>query len=352
MNAKERLEAALRFEEPDRVPVNINMGSITQYAQTGIAFEEAIFNSALVVKCLEKLQKIFPENDVLFPLTGQTIAGAEAMGDKAELCSTGWFDITERGIKNMEEFEKLDFNEALEQFINHKMFKTGVEATQTLSKRYRKEFVIATQCWAGFTMAGKVIGPEKEMLLLYDEPDFVKAVADFANRLWIEGLKIFMEAGADMPTPIDPLAMPELIGRKLYNEFAFPLEKSMVKEIKESECYSHLHICGNIETILEDLVETGTSIISFDQKTNLFEAKKKVGDKMTLWGNVDPARMLLGTPEEIMNLSKECIKTAAPGGGYILAPGCDTAKMAPNESFFAMCDAAVKFGRYPIELHL
>jgi uroporphyrinogen decarboxylase len=65
---------------------------------------------------------------------------------------------------------------------------------------------------------------------------------------------------------------------------------------------------------------------------------------------VDPARMLLGTPEEIMNLSKECIKTAAPGGGYILAPGCDTGKNTPIQNYSALCEAAIKYGKYPIDL--
>lgn len=89
-------------------------------------------------------------------------------------------------------------------------------------------------------------------------------------------------------------------------------------------------------------------MFSFDQRTRISEAKKKIGDEVTLLGNVDPGRILRGTPEEVRKLSEECIRIAGPGGGFVLGPGCDTAKLTPKENFRAMCDAAKEKGKYPI----
>jgi uroporphyrinogen decarboxylase len=351
MNAKERVEAVFRLEEPDdRVAVTV-FGSCTPYQITGISFEEAMFRTDLVVKCTDKWQEVFPENDMILPMApGQMVAAWVAMGAEAKILSTGWFDVTKPGVKNMAELEKLDFNEVLERFLRDKMFTTGVEATEIMSKKYGKEFLIGTGFENGFTEAGRIVGTEQEMLLLYDEPKFVHKLADFMNKLWIEGAEKFANAGVDMIETFDPNSMTILISPKTYREFAWPLQKEMGEALKKLGAYYHLHICGNALPILDGIAETGCNVYSFDQMTDITEAKRRIGNKVVLWGNVDPARMLLGTPEEVMELSKECIRIAGPGGGYVLAPGCDTAKMTPKENYRAMCDAAVKYGKYPITL--
>ncbi|MHA1241052.1 MAG: uroporphyrinogen decarboxylase family protein [Promethearchaeota archaeon] len=73
--------------------------------------------------------------------------------------------------------------------------------------------------------------------------------------------------------------------------------------------------------------------------------KKKVGDKLCLIGNIDVAHDLTyGTKEEVF---KHAIKTAGPGGGYIVSP----ANMHPTvkvDNLRWMVEATKKFGDYPI----
>jgi uroporphyrinogen decarboxylase len=351
MNAKERVEAVLRLEEPDdRVAVTV-FGSASPYDLAGVSFEEAMFRTDLVVKCTDTWQEVFPENDVIMPMApGTMVSGWVAMGAEFAILSTGWFDVTKPGVKNMAELEKLDFNEVLEKFLESKMFTTGIEATEIVSKKYGKEFLIGTGWEVGFTMAGRIIGTEQEMLLLYDEPEFVHKLAGFCNRLGIEAGKEVINAGASIFVIPDPNSMTLLISPKTYREFAWPLQKEAAEATKKLGCYHHLHICGNAEPILDGIVETGTDMYSFDQMTRMTEAKRRAGDKIALLGNVEPARMLFGTPEEVMELSKECIRIAGPGGGYVLGPGCGTAMMTPAANYRAMYDAAVKYGKYPITL--
>jgi len=53
---------------------------------------------------------------------------------------------------------------------------------------------------------------------------------------------------------------------------------------------------------------------------DLGELKRKYGRRLTLLGNVDCARTLVfGSPEEIEAEVRECIRVAAPGGGYVLS---------------------------------
>jgi uroporphyrinogen decarboxylase len=350
MNAKERMEAVFRLEEPDDRVAVTNFGFSTEIMD--IKFEDLMYRADLTVKMTDTWQEVFPENDMPMAMAmGMMPAAWVAMGAEFEPLSSGSFHVTKPGVKNMAELEKLDFNEVLERYTENKLFNVGIEATEIVSKKYGKEFLISGFCMeGGFTTAGRIIGTEQEMLLLYDEPEFVHKLAGFCNRLGIEAGKEVINAGASIFVIPDPNSMTLLISPKTYREFAWPLQKEAAEATKKLGCYHHLHICGNAEPILDGIVETGTDMYSFDQMTRMTEAKRRAGDKIALLGNVEPARMLFGTPEEVMELSKECIRIAGPGGGYVLGPGCGTAMMTPKENYRAMCDAAVKYGKYPIIL--
>lgn len=350
MNSKERVETALRFKEPDRVPVAV-FGSVSSLQLTGVNMLEALVKKDPIVQCVTKWQELFPENDVVFCAgPGLYFAVAGAMGARAEILSTGWIDVTRPGVRNMEEFEKLDFNEVLSKLVKHPCFTSAVEATEIVSEKFGKDYLISSWWPAGFTSAGLIVGVEHLMLLLYDEPEFARKLAEFMNNLWIEAGQEFVNAGATAAHITDPTANTLLISPRTYKEFAWPLEREMGKALKKIGCHYQLHICGNSVPLLKDIADTYCDMFSFDHKTDMTTAKKVIGDRVTLCGNVDPARMFLGKPEEIVELSKDCMRIAGPGGGFLLMPGCDTAKMTPRENYSAMCEAAVKYGKYPIRL--
>lgn len=349
MNAKERVDAFFRHEEPDRVPV-IVFGSATNYYMTGVNFQEAMFRPDLVVQCVDKFQEVYPENDMIFAMApGAMVASWVAMGAEAKILSTGWFDVTKPGVRNMEELEKLDFNTVLKNFLENKMFSAGLDATRIIKNKYGKEFHIASGFENGFTAAGRIIGTEQEMLLLRTQPEFVRKLSCFMNKLWNEAGKAIIEAGATIAMVPDPNAMTMLISPKTYKEYAWPLQKETGKTVHDAGGKYHLHICGNAEPLLEDIAETGADMYSHDQKTRLSEAKRRIGKRVALAGNLDPARLLFGSVEEVDRLCKECISVGGPGGGYMLSPGCDTAMVTPKANFRAVCDAAIKYGKYPLK---
>jgi len=67
-------------------------------------------------------------------------------------------------------------------------------------------------------------------------------------------------------------------------------------------------------------------------------------------GNVSVDNLCRKTPEEIVQETKECIRVAAPGGGFILASSNCWYADAKLENCLAMVDTARKYGHYPIGL--
>jgi uroporphyrinogen-III decarboxylase len=74
-------------------------------------------------------------------------------------------------------------------------------------------------------------------------------------------------------------------------------------------------------------------------------AKKILGDRCCISGNVPTSLLIAGTSREVKEYCRKLIEVCAPGGGYILAGGVnlDTAKA---ENLRAMMESAKEYGIY------
>jgi len=80
---------------------------------------------------------------------------------------------------------------------------------------------------------------------------------------------------------------------------------------------------------------------------SLADAKKRVGNKLFLKGNIDSVNILLrGSDDEIEAAVKKCLADGMPGGGYILSTACSVAPQVPQERVRRLADLAEKFGHY------
>lgn len=77
-----------------------------------------------------------------------------------------------------------------------------------------------------------------------------------------------------------------------------------------------------------------------DGETNLFEAKKLLGDHMCIMGDVPASMLFLDTPEQIHEYSTKLIRELGPAG-FILQSGCDIPANTKLENVQAMVAAAV-----------
>jgi uroporphyrinogen decarboxylase len=88
-------------------------------------------------------------------------------------------------------------------------------------------------------------------------------------------------------------------------------------------------------------------VLELDYKVDLVKAKQAIQGRSTFLGPIEPSGvMALGTPELVTEKCKEAIEILAPGGGFILGPGCALPASTPPENVHAMLEAAYRFGRY------
>ena len=84
---------------------------------------------------------------------------------------------------------------------------------------------------------------------------------------------------------------------------------------------------------------------------NISEIKSTYGDRLCLIGNISTtATLSQGDPNEVELEVLECMRDAAPGGGYIMAPDHSFHSGIPGENIHCVINACKKYGKYPIDL--
>jgi len=359
MTHAERIKKAIDLKEPDRVPMFDSMNWSVNLAgnnvncmgkkEKDVSFPKWIHNPDIFVESQIKALDRFDHDFVHSRMSSHILAGP--LGCKEQEPYWGVPNV-EPAIKEPEEWKNLSFPDS----DKDGKLPTQLTAIRMMEKELhikRGDDVFITGFVRGpFTLAGVVLGVEKMMLSLILKPDETKELINFCTDVSIEYIKAQFDAGADhMYTP-DPTASGDLISPRFYREFAFPHAKKQAEAIRKyKDKYAHhYHICGNTMDRLEDIASIGSSYVSLDYLDNMKEVKKRIGKKVCICGNVDPAGTLfLGTPKKVESEAKQCIRDAAPGGGYIYWTGCDWALGCPLENADKFFEVGRTYGKYPIK---
>jgi len=111
-----------------------------------------------------------------------------------------------------------------------------------------------------------------------------------------------------------------------------------------------LHTCGNINEILDDIVELGIDIINPVQVAakgmDTRRLKKEYGNKLTFWGQSIRRKFFPTALRGCAKGGKKENRRFGPGGGYLLAAVHTIQPDVPPENICALFDAAKTYGKY------
>lgn len=129
-----------------------------------------------------------------------------------------------------------------------------------------------------------------------------------------------------------------IMGPALWREFIKPRLKRMYDRVKEKGMYVAQHSCGDISEVFPDLIELGLDIYNTFQPEiyDVAEMKRLYGDKITFYGGISTQRLLPnGTPEEVKNEMRRLMDILGRDGGYIAAPTHSMPNDIPTENILA-----------------
>jgi hypothetical protein len=111
------------------------------------------------------------------------------------------------------------------------------------------------------------------------------------------------------------------------------------------------HNEGHILHLVHLIPTAGFEAFQVGPETNLSDIRKIVGDKLALFGNIDPVYTLpSSSPREIQEACKHAIKTGGIDGGFILSTGGGPPRSgAPVQNIEALIAAVKEVGPYPLD---
>jgi uroporphyrinogen decarboxylase len=141
---------------------------------------------------------------------------------------------------------------------------------------------------------------------------------------------------------------------RILDEIIAPIYKNLNDYCHKRGVLTFFHSDGFTEPFFEGLIKSGfDGIQSLEPAAgmDLKHLKEEYGSRVCLIGNLDCSVLLpFGTPEEVVQATKQCLKDAASGGGYILGPTTDITDSCKPENIKIMMDTLLKHGTYPINI--
>jgi uroporphyrinogen decarboxylase len=189
------------------------------------------------------------------------------------------------------------------------------------------------------------------------DPPLFQAIVDRIAAFYFEYLHRILKAaggGIDVLVTGDDFGSQEslLCKPSLWRAMVRP---NFVKFIDISHSYNvpvmH-HTCGSVWEILPDLVECGLDILNPIQpgtrNMQPDRLKREFGDRLTFHGGVSIQRNLpFGTPDAVRAEVRDLMAAMKPGGGFWICTAHNIQADVPPENVVALFDAYHRFGRYP-----
>lgn len=336
MKPKEIVLEAFDLGEPERVPAAIFGGGMWTVHSSGSTFMDLVSDpekyAKVVISTADKLQ-----SDIVYVGSGYNNFLAAALGGEIKIRAIGAPDLAAPLIGSPEDLDKLD----LDSVDSDAVINSIREATRIVENKIGGEYLVTTTSWGPFTKAANLRGVEALMRDVFKNPEFVRRTVDFSVELLRRFYEPIVEDGTlEVISVADPTASGDLISKKQFIDFALPGLIKFVKGMKKQGVQTLLHICGNTSDKLHEVASSKAACFSLDHKVDLATAKKELGRKICIAGNVNPVVVLNnGTPEDVQRVSRECLEVAAEGGGYVLMPGCDIPPTVPLENIRAFMGA-------------
>ncbi|MGQ9722244.1 MAG: uroporphyrinogen decarboxylase family protein [Candidatus Jordarchaeum sp.] len=342
LTAKERMKRVFLRQDPDRIPAYPSVGA-GNARLAGMSIKQFITDPESMASAILKAYKLYTPDVML--ILGDTLVEAEAFGVKLKYYEDRLPEAVDFPVKDLKKDVK---NIKMPDPRKDGRLPNILKAGELVLEELRKTTAVGGLVAGPFSLLMALRGPEQIYYDMVENPDYVHEMLDITTAFSIEEGRAQAEVrlGLNLGDPIAGTLSP-----KQFDEFAGPALKKVIKTWASEGKFCALHICGDVNHLIDKLVELGPGMLSVDAPVNLAEAKRKIAGRVVLVGNVDPVKVMLeGTPEDVKKAVKECIRQAAPGGMYMLATGCEVPPETPLANLRAFMDAAREYGKYPLEL--
>jgi len=332
LSPKERLLTVLRKEKTDRPPVictggMMNAAIVEIMNSTGHTLPEAHSDSQLMATLAGDVheQTGFENIGIPFCMTVE----AEVLGSEVTYGTlTCEPKITQEVFFTVSAVETKD----IDTMLGDGRINTVVEAVAILAKRYPNVPIIGNLT-GPISAAASLVDPIALLKDFRKKPAECHRVLEYVTDLLIGFAEKMIASGATVISIADPTATGEILGPKVFREFAVHYLNRIIDSLHAKNIPVLVHICGNMNTVRSLIPELRADAISTDSLVNLKQLKADYGE-ITTMGNLSTYLLEFGSAGKVAQQTKRLVAD----GIDIISPACGLSTSTSLKLIRAMTD--------------
>jgi uroporphyrinogen-III decarboxylase len=373
MSCRERVQAAIALEKPDRTPVMPLMVSfpIRHRGMTqGEAWRDLDKAFQATLDTYDDLGgfDMLPKTNVYWPMLGGKFSNAPVRNlvPGRDLAEDALAQIDERVLFTREDYDRiasLGWNRFWEEHygeMSGKSLQRLAAVQHQLLERYCREKQICEDrgipVLLGAAVDSVLMAFSMSRTLtqftmdLYEVPDKVQAAMDASCDDLIRNT---LETIAITKTPLAFIVLERGSGAiyrlDIFERFEWPYLQRFVDAFLSEGItpWFHLDTDWSLNLPYFKKFPRGKCVADLDGTTNIFKAKEILRGHMCISGDVRADLLTLGKPENVGEYCRKLIDEVGKGGGFLLTTGCECPVDAKFENVKMMIDTAKTYqGKY------
>jgi len=339
LNSRERVLRLFRRESLDYIPLFSGYGNITIHGleKYGWKFPEIHTDARKMAQMAASTFHLFGFESAVVPF--DMGVEAEALGSKVNYYAHAT-DILYPTISQHPAEKVEDLNLQIpSDLASAGRIPLVTEAIRILKEEIGKQVAIGSWVLGPYTLAGQLLDLSQLAKAAFKKKDLVGKLLDQLAGVLIQIIKIYRKAGADYITVREMGAGPDILSPRMFESLIRPPLRRIFDEIESPKV---LHICGDTNAIIDQMVLCGADALSVEKKNNVTETRKKLGPDVLIFGELDAYGVLSqGKPDDV----DQAVKEAVERGVNAIWPGCDIWPMVPKENMEALMVSARKYGK-------
>lgn len=207
---------------------------------------------------------------------------------------------------------------------------TVIKAGQKLSKGF-PDIPVIGNLTGPISTAASIVDPMQFLKELRKDRDNAHRVLQYVTDFLIEFAKLMIDNGITLISIADPTATGEILGPKLFSEYAVTYLNKLIDGIHEMNTPVIVHICGDMGSVKNHIVGIKSNAISTDALVNLRQLKEEFSE-ITTMGNLSTFLLEQGNPEKIASQTERLLRD----GIDIISPACGLSTSTSLENIRAL----------------
>lgn len=362
MDSRERTFLALKFEEPDRVPIDfwVSKGQATKLESAlGTTVEQFMDAHDVDLRYIEGPAYVGPPLRSFPDGTDEDVWGVRRQSVKVPTPG-GHETYKELALSPLASATTVEEINDYDHWPSADWFDYSVIKAQCDRLREKGRVVLFVgdrlNRIAQLKPAMYIRGIERILLDLCERPEIAQAIfanirsfcRAYAERIFdaAQGKIDIVLTGDDFGSQHGPLISPTMWEQFLGEGFA-----DYVALAKSHDLIVMHHTCGSVRPIVPLMIDRGLDILQALQPEAAHmaprELKAEFGDRLAFQGGISIQQtMPFGTPDDVNNEVKDRAEALAPGGGYIFCTSHNIQADAPVENVEALLRAYHEHGHY------